>query len=284
MPTVADQFGITQPAVSAAVRELEASLGLRLFERTPKGMLPSVHGEVLALHVKRALAELRHARDEIASLRGSTQGTVTVGALPLGRTLILPRAIARVVSRHPGLRIATVEGPFATLVAALRSGDVDFILGALRPPGYATDLVGEPLLSEELAIVARADHPLLRKPRTTLQAVARGAWVLPRPGTPTRDLVEALFARRRIRAPDVRVETSDLAVLRGVLLESDLVTAISARQLDHEFRAGLLKALPIALPETSRLIGITRRSASVPSPGATLLMDEIRAIAADLAR
>ena len=284
MPTVADQFGITQPAVSAAVRELEASLGLLLFERTPKGMLPSVHGEVLALHVKRSLAELRHARDEIASLRGSTQGTVTVGALPLGRTLILPRAIARVVSRHPGLRIATIEGPFATLVAALRSGDVDFILGALRPPGYATDLVGEPLLSEELAIVARADHPLLRKPRTTLQAVARGAWVLPRPGTPTRDLVEALFARRRIRTPDVRVETSDLAVLRGVLLESDLVTAISARQLDHEFRAGLLKALPIPLPETSRRIGITRRSASVPSPGATLLMDEIRAIAADLDR
>jgi LysR family transcriptional regulator of gallate degradation len=284
MPTVANQFGITQPAVSAAVRELEASLGLLLFERTPKGMLPSVHGEVLALHVKRSLAELRHARDEIASLRGSTQGAITVGALPLGRTLILPRAIARVVSRHPGLRIATVEGPFATLVAALRSGDVDFILGALRPPGYAIDLVGEPLLSEELAIVARADHPLFLKPRTTLQAVARGAWVLPRPGTPTRDLVEALFAKRGISTPDVRVETSDLAVLRGVLLESDLVTAISARQLDHEFRAGLLKAVPIALPETSRRIGITLRSASVPSPGTALLMDEIRAIAADLDR
>ena len=266
------------------MRELEASLCLPLFERTPKGMLPTGHGETLALHVKRALAELRHARDEITSLRGTTKGTVAVGALPLGRTLILPRAIARVVSRHPGLRVETVEGPFATLAAALRSGDLDFILGALRPPGYATDLVGEPLLSEELAIVARADHPLFLKPRATLQAVARGAWVLPRAGTPTRDLVEALFARRGISAPAVRVETSDLAVLRGVLLEGDLVTAITARQLDHEFRTGLLRALPIALPDTSCQIGITRRSADVPSPGARLLMDEIRAIASDLDR
>ena len=284
MPTVASQIGITQPAVSAAVRQLEASLGLLLFDRTPKGMLPTGHGDILALHVKRALAELRHASDEIVSLRGTTTGTVAVGALPLGRTLILPRAIARVVSRHPGLRIETVEGPFATLAAALRSGDIDFILGALRPPDYATDLVGAALLSEELAIVARADHPHFRRTSATLRTVARGAWVLPRRGTPTRELVEALFAKHRISAPDVRVETSDLAVLRGVLLESDLVTAISARQLDHEFRTGLLKALPIALPETSRRIGITLRSGSVPSPGATLLMDEIRAIAADLVR
>ncbi len=174
-------------------------------------MLPTGHGETLALHVKRALAELRHARDEITSLRGTTKGTLAVGALPLGRTLIL-------------------------------------------------------------------------KPRATLQAVAREGWVLPCPGTPTRDLVEALFAKRGINAPDARVETSDLAVLRGVLLESDLMTAITARQLDHEFRTGLLRALPIALPEASRQIGITRRSADVPSPGARLLMDEIRVVASDLDR
>ena len=211
MPTVASQLGITQPAVSAAVRELEASLGMLLFERTPKGMLPTGHVETLALHVTRALAELRDARDEITSLRGTTKGTVAVGALPLGRTLIL-------------------------------------------------------------------------KPRATLQAVAREGWVLPRPGNPTRDPVAALFAKRGIKAPDVRVETSDLAVLRGVLLESDLMTAITARQLDHEFRTGLLRALPIALPEASRQIGITRRSADVPSPGARLLMDEIRVVASDLDR
>ncbi len=279
MPSVAGQLGITQPAVSAAIRELEDSLGVALFDRSAKGMQPNVYGEALALHVKRALAELRHAQDEVAALCGITRGSVVVGALPLARTLILPRAIANVVARHPGLRIATVEGPFANLAASLRSGDLDLILGALRPPAYATDLLGEALLTDELRVVARADHPLVRGRVTALKSVARRPWVLPRTGTPTRDRVEALFADRGIPPPAVPVETSDLAVLRGLLLESDLVTAISPQQLHHEFRTGLLATLPIALPETAREIGITVRAGGIPSPGSALLMAEIRAVA-----
>jgi LysR family transcriptional regulator of gallate degradation len=108
--------------------------------------------------------------------------------------------------------------------------------------------------------------------------------VLPRRGAPTRDLVEALFADRGIAPPAVRVETSDLAVLRGLLLESDLITAISPHQLHYELLAGLLAQLPIALTETSREIGVTTRVGSIPSPGAALLMAEIRAVAAALAR
>jgi len=73
----------------------------------------------------------------------------------------------------------------------------------------------------------------------------------------------------------VVVETSDLAVLRGVLLNSDLVTAISQRQIAFELSAGLLIVLPIALPDTRRAIGIMRRTDSLPSPGAKILMEEI---------
>ncbi|MFO1413001.1 MAG: LysR family transcriptional regulator [Burkholderiales bacterium] len=283
MPSVAREIGITQPAVSAAVRELEDSLGVPLFTRSARGMQPSDCGDVLALHVKRALAELRHARDDVAALGGTTRGTVVVGALPLGRTLILPRAVARVATRHPGLHLATVEGPFATLAAALRAGDIDLILGALRPPSFATDLAGEALLRDELRVVVRADHPLLRGQACSLDAVARRPWVLPRAGAPTRDLIEALFAERGIAPPEVRVETSDLAVLRGLLLESDLVTAISPQQLHYEFGSGLLAALPIPLPETSREIGIIVRAGSVPSPGSERLIAEIRTVAREIA-
>ena len=276
MPTVAGNLGITQPAVSLAIREIEASLGIALFDRTPKGMLPTPGGQTLALRVKRAMSEMRHARSEIARLRGRTEGTITVGALPLGRTVLLPRAIARLLGAHPGVRVATVEGPFDTLAAALRSGDVDFILGALRHPAYATDLTGERLLADQLAIIARPDHPVRAGRTVRWRDMARAQWVLPRKGTPARDLLEAAFARRRIASPDVRLETSDLAVLRGVLLESDLITAISPRQLYYELRQGVVVTLPMALPETSREIGLTVRHGSQPSPGAALLMAQLR--------
>lgn len=302
MHSVAEGLGISQPAVSIAIRQLEESIGVPLFDRSPKGMLPNESGVLLALHVKRALTEVRSADAEIAALNGVTRGTVRVGALPLGRTRLLPAAVARLLRRHPGLQVATVEGSFEFLAAALRSGDVDFILGALRPAEYASDLAGEALLEDRLAVVARRGHPLAdakpgrkrhdsgsgtgsckrgKKPKPiAFAAIARYDWVLPRKGAPTRDLFEKVLAARGHARPNISVETSDLAVLRGVLLESDMLTAISPRQLHYELEAGLLAVVPVSLPETRRQIGITQRTDSHPSPAARLLMEEIRGVCA----
>jgi LysR family transcriptional regulator of gallate degradation len=225
--------------------------------------------------LKRALAELRHAVADIASLRGITQGTVTVGALPLGRTRLLPESIAGVVARYPGLRVATLEGSFETLAAGLRAGELDFILGALRPVGYASDLQGEPLAEDELGIVCRRGHPWAGRKQILPSDLTLARWALPRANTLNRMLFERALTARGLPPPNVVVETSDLAVLRGVLLNSDLLTAISPRQLSYELGAGLLAVLPVPLPDTQRIIGITRRTDSLASPGATILMEEI---------
>ncbi len=275
MPSVAESLGITQPAVSIAVRQMEDSIGVALFERTPRGMMPTQAGAALALRLKRALAEMRHAVADIALLRGITQGTVKVGALPLGRTRLLPESIAAVVARYPGLRVATMEGSFEALAASLRAGDLDFILGALRPAEYASDLQGEPLSEDELGIVGRRGHPWAERKQIPARDLTLARWVLPRVNTPTRILFEGALAARGLPPPNVMVETSDLAVLRGVLLNTDLLTAISPRQLSYELGAGLLAILPVPLHDTRRVIGITRRTDSVASPGAKILMEEV---------
>ena len=132
MPSAAKTFGISQPAVSTAVRVLESGSGLSLFHRSPRGILLTAEGETFLLHVRRALNELRHVPDDIAALRGNIRGAVTVGALPRGRTLILPKAIAKLSADNPGVRVVTDESAYEALVAGLRAGDIDFILGALR--------------------------------------------------------------------------------------------------------------------------------------------------------
>ena len=275
MPSVAESIGITQPAVSMAIRQMEDSIGVPLFERTARGMIPTRAGAALALRLKRALAEVRHAVADIAALQGITQGTVTVGALPLGRTRLLPESIAGLIDKHPGLRVATVEGSFETMAASLRAGDLDFILGALRAAEYASDLQGEALAEDELGIVARREHPWTARKRIPPDDLAKARWVLPRVHTPNRTLFERALEQRGLPPPDVVVETSDLAVLRGVLLNTDLLTAISPRQLSYELAAGLLNVLPLPLRDTRRVIGITRRTDSLVWPGARLLMEEI---------
>jgi LysR family transcriptional regulator of gallate degradation len=280
MPSVAREFGITQPAISTALRDLEAGLGVALFDRGARGLVPTPAGETIAFYFKRVLAELRHIGPDIAASDGMLQGSVHVGALPLGRTLVLPLAIAALVARHPGLHIATVESPYDALATSLRSGDIDFILGALRSAEEAKDLLQEPLFEDRISVIARAGHPLSRAKRIDFDALHRATWVLSRQGSPSRELLERFFSASRQPPPVPAVETGDLAVLRGVLLESDMLTAISAHQLRYEIRDGSLVVLDFPLDRTRRQIGLTQRLGAVPSPGARALMDEIRHVVA----
>ncbi|WP_286185406.1 LysR family transcriptional regulator [Acidovorax cavernicola] len=280
MPAVAREFGITQPAISRALKDLEGGLGVALLERQARGLRPTPAGEIVAFHFRRVLAELRHIGPDIAASEGLLQGSVTVGALPLGRTQILPLAIAALVARHPGLHVATVESPYDALAASLRSGDVDFIFGALRSPTQARDLQQEPLFEDRISVIARAGHPLARAARIDFDALRQASWVLSRHHTPSRELLEQFFSAAREVPPVPTVETGDLAVLRGLLLESDMLTAISAHQLRYEIRDGSLVVLDFPLDRTRREIGLTQRRGAFPSPGARALMDEVRAVVA----
>lgn len=282
MPTVAKALGVSQPAVSGAINDLESSMEVTLFSRTSKGMVTTEEGEMLAFRVKRALAELRFVEADIAALKGTTEGQVVIGALPLGRSIILPRAISEVLVRHPRLRFSTVEGPFDTLATKLRAGDIDFILGALRAPDYARDLVGEPLLTDRMAIIVRAGHPLTRLRKVSRKDLATVQWVLSSRATPARMLFEQSLIAAGMTPPVEAVETSDLAILRGLLLHGDMVTAISTQQLHYEIAAGMLQVLDIDLPDMSRVIGITQRVESHASPGALALMQAIRGVVAGM--
>jgi LysR family transcriptional regulator of gallate degradation len=280
MPAVAREFGITQPAISAALKDLEEHLGVALFERGPRGLAATAAGEIVAFYFKRVLAELRHIGPDIAASEGTLQGSVHVGALPLGRTHILPLAIASLLARHPGLHVATVESPYDALAASLRSGDLDFILGALRGPKEAKDLQQEALFDDRIAVIARAGHPLARARRIDFDALRQATWVLSRQGSPSRELLERFFSEARETPPAPAVETGDLAVLRGLLLESDMLTAISPHQLRYEIRDGSLVVLDFPLDRTRRQIGLAQRRGAVPAPGAKALMEEIRRVVA----
>ncbi|WP_432731143.1 LysR family transcriptional regulator [Variovorax sp. W6] len=280
MPAVAREFGITQPAISSALKDLESGLGVTLFNRNARGLSATPAGEIVAFYFRRVLSELRHIGPDIAASEGTLQGRVVVGALPLGRTQILPLAIASLLERHPRLHVATVESPYDVLAASLRSGDIDFILGALRTAGEAKDLQQEPLFEDRISVIARAGHPLARAKRIDFRMLREARWTLSRPGSPSRELLERFFSDARQEPPVPAVETGDLAVLRSLLLESDMLTAISAHQLRYEIRDGSLVVLDFPLEETQREIGLSQRQGAFPSPGARALMEEIRKVVA----
>ena len=276
MGAVAQQLAISQPAVSMAVRDLEDGLGLALFDRSGTLWQPTAAGEVVINHVKRALSQLRLADAELAAMNGQISGQIIIGALPFGRPYILPAAISRLHRKHPGLQFTTLEAPLGTLSYALWCGDIDFILGALSPTELYPDLIQENLFNDRMGIIARSGHPLGKRNDLTLADTLSVDWVLPRQGTPPREVMRAAFAARGIDEPAATVESSDLSVIRGLLLESDMVTAASSHLFHHEISAGALQRLPIELTESHRSVGILRRTPEHSSPGAQLLIEEIR--------
>jgi LysR family transcriptional regulator of gallate degradation len=278
MAAVAETLGISQPAVSQSLREIENGVGTALFKRTARGMLPTPLGAVLALHIKRSLAELRIAEEEIGFLKGMAQGSVTVGSLSVGRARLLPLAITRLLKGFPNITVSTEEGTFEHLATRLRAGEIDFILGALRPPEQTTGLIREVITQDTMAIVVRSGHPLGSRKKLSLSDVVAVDWVLPRHGAPTRELLEAALLRRGLGSLKVRVETADLAVTLGIVMQSDMATAVSEQQFHRELESDALRVLPIALPETSRPIGILQRSGGIPSQAARHLVDLIREI------
>jgi len=276
MGAVAQQLDISQPAVSMAVRDLEDSIGLPLFDRSGTLWQPTAAGETLINHLKRAMSQLRLANAELAAMNGQVSGQVIVGALPFGRPYILPAAISRLHRKHPGLQFTTLEAPLKTLSYALWCGDIDFILGALSPTEMYPDLIQENLFNDRMGVIARAGHPLGERPALSLADTLSADWVLPRAGTPPRQLLGAAFAALNLPVPAATVESSDLSVIRGLLLESDMVTAASSHLFHHEISTGALQRLPIEMAELRRSVGILRRTPEHSSPGAQLLIEEIR--------
>lgn len=280
--SAAKQLNVTTAAVSANLRKLEDTLNTTLFERMPNATIPTTFAKTMVRYIKLARSHLRHACDELSGMKGIKSGKVSVGSLPFMRTLILPRAITMMRKSHPYIDVSTLEGRYDDLIAALRCGDLDFLVGALRGMPADSDLVEEPLLEDELSLIVRQGHPLQRKARIDWPDLLDYEWILPRHGTPTRELFEAAIENHNLAPPQHVVETSSTLLLRGLLIETDHVTVLSHHQIYHDEKSGMLAVLPFELPETKRPIGITWRARSSVAPAANLLINDIKMVVKDL--
>lgn len=275
MPSVAASIGISQSAVSQAIARLEDALCQPIFIRTARGLVPTDVGNRWIVLFNRALADLRHIHADISAMQGVLEGSVTIGALPLARTQLLPGAIAATHARHPQLRFRSLESPYEELTAGLLSGRIDFIIGALRP-GNDASLATEVLFEDRISLIVRAAHPLAARTGLQLADLDGVPWVLSRAGSPLREALDAYFTSQGHPLPQPLVETGDLALVRGLLLGGDMVTALSAHQLHYEVAADWLCELDMPMPDLARGIGITTRAGAHLPPGADALIDELR--------
>lgn len=256
--------GLSMPSLHRAVSDLALALRKQLALRRGKAIVLTEAGVELARAFKLARVELETGISEIEALKGHETRSISIGAMPLSRARVLPIAVTRFLRRHPGVRIAIAEGSRGELAEPLRNGGIDMMVGALRDPLLEADLVQRPLFRDRPAVIARKGHPLAGT-RPGAKELAAYPWAIAGPGAPLRDSWEQMFARAKVDAPKVPIETGSVMTIRQVLIDSDFLTLVSPEQVEVEIEAGWLEIVAELPADLGRTIGVTYRASWRPT-------------------
>jgi DNA-binding transcriptional LysR family regulator len=267
--------GQARATIHRATRSLERTLGLPLFEQTSFGIGTTRVAVELARCAALACNEFAQARAEVAALHGGDRGRTVIGAMPLAQSSLVPRAVLEFVAQYPGHRLSILDGPYDGMLADLRRGTADLLIGALRFPAPGDDVVQWHLFDDPLALVLRAGHPLRKRHRPGPRQLARFPWIVARSGAPLRSQFEELFTTSGVRPPATVIECNSMVVARALLLASDCVMLSSENQVRHELQAGELALLPHPTGHRLRDIGITTRRDWQPTVAQRVLLEAL---------
>ena len=276
----ASELGISQPAASKTVQELEELLGAPLFDRTRRRLTLTPYGEVFHRHAATSLAALRQGIDA-ARNTGETP-TVRVGALPTVSARLLPDAVGAFAAAEPDINARIITGPNGYLLSLLRMGDVDLVIGRMAEPEAMIGLSFEHLYSERVVIAVRPGHPLLGVRDFHLGLLASYQALMPTPDSVIRPVVDRmLFAQGITGLPD-QIETVSDAFGRAYVRKSDAIWIISEGVVANDVAEKQLALLPVDTRETLGPVGLTTRTDTLPGAATITLMQAVRTIAARL--
>jgi DNA-binding transcriptional LysR family regulator len=284
MAQAARHLSTSQPVVSKTIAELEQALGVRLLDRTPQGIVPTMYGRALMSRGLTIFDELREGIKELEFLADPAAGELRVGSPETMNAGLLPAIAERLAARHPRVVLHVVQANTVTEeFRELRERTVDLMLGRVSRP-LDEDLAAEVLYEDRLFVVAAADSRWARRRRLTLADLAGEPWV----SAPADSIVGAflpqVFAAQGLDPPKVTVVSYSM-YLRNMLLASGRHVAVlpgSVLRFSAE-RFGL-RALPIRLPSSRASISIITLKGRTLSPVARVFADCAREVAKPVAR
>jgi len=278
----AARLGMTQPAASKLLVELEEAFGVPLFIRSRRGISHTPYGEALAQKAGVLLADLDGARNEIEALTRGATGRVRAGVLQVVLPVLVPRALARMHDTHAGITVMLQEGTNDVLLAGLARGELDCIIGRLMPGAAQAMFRTEVLYEEPIYVVARVGHPLARSSRVTAATLAGQSWILPPPDAPLRQRIDAYFAEQGLTLGVPLAESVSLLANEVLLRSTDVLSAMPRGVARHYARLGVLTILKFKPSWSLPPVGVVLRSDVALSPALQFFLQAVRDEAAGL--
>lgn len=267
LSAVARRQGVTQPALSRTLAELEQLLAVPMFRREKRRLVLTEQGALFRRHASLGLQAFEAGA---AALHPGAPGSrIRVGVLPTAATRLFPRVALRFREIAPETVLTIETGPHSYLVGLLREGAIDLMLGRMPAVSEMAGLVFAHLYEEEVALVARRDHPLRDGP--AVQLLQQAPVILPPETAIIRRVVDDYLMTLNLSGLNPAFETVALPVGRAILLRSDAVWFISRGVVADELDRGELCEISTGARFLSGAVGLTRRQGGPPVPGLDLL-------------
>jgi molybdate transport repressor ModE-like protein len=278
----AKALGMTQPAASKQLKEMEDALQVQLFERHARGIVPTSSGEILVRHARSILSEFDLAQQELASLRSGLSGQASLGTVTTPVADLVPATIQLLKQQHPGLLVSVELDHSRPLLSRLLQGQLDVAVARI-PDGMTMEkLHFEPLCDERHAVLVGAQQALANEPGVRLEDLLEYTWILPPPDSVLRERLAGLFVQRGLPLPANIIQTQSLPVITHLLGASQAVAVLQYEAVQPLCESGVLRVLIRDMKLDIGCFGIVTRKGQRFSPGGWALLDCLRAAAAQV--
>lgn len=278
----ARSLSISQPAATKMIQDLELDFEVKLFDRTNRGVVPTVFGETLIRHGKLIFAQISNAAQELDDLSEGNAGRVVVGTLLAASTSLLPKAIEILLAKRPNVAIKISEGTNEVLMPGLLSGEIDMVVGRLPSQRHRDKLRQEKLFDDHILAVVGPQHPLVDKQDVSFAQTKPFGWILPPLETTLRRQVDQFFVGQQQYVPKVAIESVSYLTNRALLQSRNLIGLMPAAVVSHDVANEHLVELDWRVPFGHGPIGVSLRVGDDLSPAGRAFKSALHAAAQSL--
>ena len=270
---------VSQQAVSKAIAKLEEVLEVKLFERLPTGVKPTIYADHLVRRAKLILAESRNASLEILALRGYGKGEIRVGVGPSFTSRLFPRAVKGLKQRTNDVGVKSYVGLSSKLIPMILAGEIEFAVVA-PPHGTYIDaeLEVEKIYEEIDVVMGRVNHPLTDILDRTLSDYARFPWVVPMGLSSIWSGVVDMFASEGVDPPTDLLRLDGIRLAIGHVIEGDALSLMPHELVIHELDSGIMQAIDHPSLRVTRPVLMLKRKHSQLTPSAALMYSILKGV------
>jgi DNA-binding transcriptional LysR family regulator len=254
LSAAAARMGLTQPAATKMLNELELALGQKLFDRVGRGLQRNVAGERVTGFFRSIRGSVEALNQELEAVRRGGAGKLAIGSIMAASPGRLTRALLELKKEFPLVSMEIAVDTSDRLLAQLREGVLEVVVGRLAPVA-GVDCVFRRIDDEALAVIAANEHPLARRRKLPFEALLDYPWILQPQGSPMRDLIDSEFRHQHAASPRGLIETGSILTTINLVRNSQMLGVIPEAVARGHAEHGMVRTLPYRFRHTLEAYG-----------------------------